>query len=157
MLLGKINEWNITLGDKLQEETMTLPVTISKQPFWFHLNIILPRLWKLKHRLECTLQSIIIILRYLHSCGKKTKLRQGCTPWYNMFDIHGFNPNSIKFSKNHLTFFSAIVIFILRHVKNLGRGELGNDNKSTKGRTPVGYGVRILFLSKSCNYESGRD
>ena len=106
MLLGKINEWNITLGDKLQEETMTLAVTILKQPFWFHLNIILPRLWKLKHRRECTqLQSIIIILRYLHSCGKKTKLRQGCTPWYNMFDIHGFHPNSTKFSKKSFNVF----------------------------------------------------
>ena len=105
MLLGKIKEWNITFGDKLQEETMTLPVTILKQPFWFHLNIILPRLWKLKHRRECTLQSIIIILRYLHSCGKKTKLRQGCTPWYNMFDIHGFHPNSTKFSKKSFNVF----------------------------------------------------
>ena len=32
-------------------------------------------------------------------------------------------------------------------MKNLGRGELGNHNKSTKRRTPVGYGVIILFLS----------
>ena len=54
-----------------------------------------------------------------------------------MFDIHGFNPNSIKFSQNHLTFFLDLH-FIFQHVKNLGRGELGNHNKSTKRKTPVG-------------------
>ena len=73
------------------------------------------------NRRACTLQSIII-LRYLHSCGKKTKLRQGCTPWYNMLDIHGFNPNSTKSSN----VFFRDRHFDLRHVNKLGlEGTLG--------------------------------
>ena len=95
------------------------------------------------NRCACTLQSIII-LRYLHSCGKKTKLRQGCTPWYNMLDIHGFNPNSTKSSN----VFFRDRHFILRHVKKLGlEGNLGTTTSQQSVERlldPAGYGVRYI-------------